>query len=136
MERILEGLVWTRTLCKGKSIKKHWFYSIRPEKVLKNHWFYSIGPKKCHKTIGFIASVRKSIKNHWFYSIGPKKYEKTIGFIDRATENVEKPLVLQTGQPETLKNHWFYCKTSSGQPGNRVKLPIRGLHLTYSLEKL
>ena len=116
------------------------------ETVSKNHWFYSIRPKKYQKTVGFTVSVRKSIKkplvllypsekvskNHWFYSVRPKKYQKTIGFTDRATKNVEKPLVLQAGQPKTLKNHWFYCKTSPGQPGNRMFPPIRGLQSQYS----
>ena len=106
MERILEGLVWSRTLCKGNSIKKPLVLQYPSTEVAKNHWFYCIRPNKYQKTIGFTECVRK-------------KYQKTSGFTDRATKNIEKPLVLQTGQPKTLKNHWFYCKTSPGQRGNR-----------------
>ena len=121
MERILEGLVWSRTLCKANSVKKplvlqypstkvaknHWFYSIRQKKYqktsgftvsirksIKQHWFYSIRLKKYQKTIGFTVSVRKMWKNRWFYRLGNQKSWKTIGFTDRATKNVEKPLVL------------------------------------------
>ena len=133
MERILKGLDWSRSPCKGLFKDSFGQGAYVKETISKKHWFYSIRPKKYQKTIGFTVSVRKSIKkalilqypsekvvkNNWFYTIRPKKYQKTIGFTDRATKNVEKPLVLQTGQPKTLKNHWFYSKTSPGQRGNR-----------------
>ncbi len=65
----------------------------------------------------FIDSVQKNVK-------------KSIGFIDRATEIVEKPVVLQAKRPKKLKNQWFYYKTSSGQPpGNRATDPGVVLHL-------
>ena len=33
-------------------------------------------------------------------------------FTDLATENIGKPVVLQTGPPKLLENHWFHYKTS------------------------
>ena len=44
-----------------------------------------------------------------------KNMLKNIGFIDVVQKSVKRPLVLQTGQPKTLKNHWFY------KPGNRQR---------------
>ena len=39
-------------------------------------------------------SSKKVLKKHWFYRSGNQKRWKTIGFTSRATENVEKPVVL------------------------------------------
>ena len=117
IERILEGLVWSRTLCKGNTIKKPLVLQYASTKVSKNHWFYSIRPKKYQKTIGFIVSVRKSIKKpsvlqyrpekvskkHWFYSIRPKKYQKSIGFTVSVRKSIEKALVLQYPATEIVK---------------------------------
>ena len=43
-----------------------------------------------------------------------------------------KLLVLQTGQPKTIKNQWFYYKTGPGHGQRATEQRIRGLHFTYS----
>ena len=42
--------------------------------------------------LGFSKQISE---NHWFYRSGNRNRSKIIGFIHRATEIVEKPLVLQ-----------------------------------------
>ena len=79
----------------------------------KKHWFYTIGPNKYLKNIGFTVSVQESIKKalvlqyrskkvstkHWFYSIGPRKYQTNTGFIMFSFKHVGKPMVLQAKRP-------------------------------------
>ena len=54
-------------------------------------------------------SSKKVLKKHWFYRSGNQKRWKTIGFTSRATENVEKPLVLLVkpapGNGATVRTH-------------------------------
>ena len=50
---------------------------------------------------------------HWFYRPSHRTCDYYIGFIDRATEIVEKPLVLQAKRPKKTENHQ---KTFIGNP--------------------